>query len=39
MEGPQRFAIAISGVDEAVPEPAFTFAIIFLALLIGRKTR
>ena len=39
MEGPQRFAVAISGVDEAVPEPAFAFAIIFLALLIGRKTR
>ena len=39
MEGPQRFAIAISGVDEAVPEPAFTFAILILALLISRKTR
>ena len=39
MEGPQRFAIAISGVDEAVPEPAFAFAILFLALLLGRKTK
>ena len=39
MNGPQRFAVAISGVDEAVPEPAFAFAIIFLALLFGRKTR
>ncbi|MBR5623656.1 S8 family serine peptidase [bacterium] len=39
MEGPQRFAVAISGVDEAVPEPTFTFAILILALLLGRKTR
>ena len=39
MEGPQRFAIAISGVDEATPEPTLTFAFLFLALLIGRKTR
>ncbi|MBR5946092.1 hypothetical protein IKZ80_03310, partial [bacterium] len=39
MNGPQRFAIAISGMDEAVPEPAFAFAILILALLISRKTR
>ena len=39
MKGPQTFAIAVSGVDEVVPEPALTFALLISLTLILRKRR
>lgn len=39
MKGPQIFAIAVSGVDEFIPEPSFFLAALIFALLFGRKTR
>ena len=39
MNGPQAFAIAVSGVDELVPEPALTFALLLSLTLILRKKR
>ena len=39
MNGPQAFAIAVSGVDELVPEPALTFALLLSLTLILRKER
>lgn len=39
MKGPQTFAIAVSGVDEFIPEPSLFLAALIFALLLGRKTR
>ena len=39
MKGPQAFALAVSGMDEFVPEPSLFFASLIFALLLGRKTR
>ncbi|MBO4554061.1 S8 family serine peptidase [bacterium] len=35
----QAFALAISGVDELVPEPSLAFAALLIALVLGRKTK
>ena len=38
MQGPQAFALAVSGLDEIVPEPAFAiFALLFSLILIRKK--
>jgi len=39
MEGPQTFALAVSGLNETVPEPALAFAAFIVALLFARKIR
>ena len=39
MKGPQTFAIAVSGVDEFVPEPSFAFVSLLIALFLGRKMK
>jgi hypothetical protein len=39
MKGPQTFALAVSGVDELVPEPSFAFVSLLIALFLGRKTK
>ena len=39
MEGPQNFALCVSGINDVVPEPAFAFAAFVIALLFARKTR
>ena len=39
MEGPQAFALCVSGVDEVVPEPASCAVILVLALLALRRDR
>lgn len=39
MRSPQAFAIAVSGVDEIVPEPSFALFAFLTLLLLGRKTR
>jgi subtilisin family serine protease len=39
MKGPQTFAIAVSGVEEFIPEPSLFLAALIFALLLGRKTR
>lgn len=39
MEGPQAFALCVSGVNDAVPEPALAFAAFLFALLIFKKTK
>lgn len=38
MEGPQSFALCVSGVN-AVPEPAFAFAAFLVAILFIKKAR
>ena len=35
----QAFALAVSGVDELVPEPSFALLALLIALLLGRKTK
>ena len=39
MEGPQAFALCVSGVNEMVPEPALALAAFLFALLIFKKTK
>ena len=39
MNGPQTFAIAVSGVDELIPEPTFALAALLIALFLGRKMK
>ena len=39
MRGPQIFALAVSGVDELVPEPSFALLAFLTILLLGRKTK
>jgi hypothetical protein len=39
MEGPQAFALCVSGVDKFVPEPASCAVILVLALLALRRDR
>ena len=35
----QAFALAVSGVDELVPEPSFALLALLIALFLGRKTK
>ncbi len=39
MKGPQAFALAVSGMDEFVPEPSLFFASLIFALLLGRRRK
>ena len=39
MKGPQTFALAVSGMDEFIPEPSTAFAVLLAALLLIRKAR
>ena len=39
MKGPQTFALAVSGMDEFIPEPSLFFASLIFALLLGRKKK
>ncbi len=39
MEGPQAFALCVSGVNDAVPEPALAFVSLLFALLVFKKSR
>ncbi len=39
MEGPQAFALCVSGVDEMVPEPALALAAFLFAFLFAGKHR
>ena len=38
MEGPQSFALCVSGAN-AVPEPAFAFVALLITMLLIKKTR
>ncbi|MBR6463089.1 S8 family serine peptidase [bacterium] len=37
MKGPQKFALAVSGMDEFIPEPSLAFASLIFVLLLARK--
>ena len=39
MKGPQTFALAVSGMDEFIPEPSLAFASLIFILLLARKRK
>ena len=39
MKGPQAFALAVSGMDEFIPEPSLAFASLIFILLLARKRK
>jgi len=39
MRGPQSFALAVSGMDDVVPEPSLMISLLLIALLLGRRTK